>query len=874
MKLIKPVFIFFFISLAFAAIYNGSARAQQPVLRPDNANRDTTLQPLQIKADTVTKKSTKQGGLESKVIHTAEDSTITDLVNNIVKMYGKARVKYEDMELDADYIEYDQKNNTLFAKGLINPKTKRYTGRPLFKQGSEQPITTDSLFFNYKTRKGKSFGVFTDAEGGYLQAQQFKKNEWGEGHFAGGIYSSCNLPSPHEHFGINITRGIVTEKQIITGPAYLSIEGVPLPLVVPFGFFPKPNKRSGGLLFPTFGEDIRGFFMRDLGYYLGLNDYWDLATRGTLYSKGSYELSTAARYRKNYKYDGGVNLRFASTKNGVEGTPSFKRPNKDFNLTWTHSQSPQANPGTTFSASVNAGTGSYFQNTGAAGTYNPLEIARNTLSSSISYGKVFANGLFNFSSSLSHSQDIEKQTVFLDLPRFSLNMTTINPFDDKNRAGEQKWYQKISVGYSMQGSNSINTKEYKLFRKESLNDFRNGIQHDIPVSLSLNLLKYFQFNSGLQYSEKWYLQTVRKRLDPVASGFALTTDTVQGFSRVYDYSLNSGLSTKLYGKFNFKKGKLMALRHVMTPSVGFNYRPDFGSDRFGYFRDVQRDTARVSSRYSIYENAIFGAPSVGRVAGIGFSLDNNIEAKVRSTADSLKNSVNIPILQSLTFTGSYNFAAKEFKLSTIGFSGRTAFFKQKMGINFYGTLDPYKLDAQGNRLDKFTINDGSLARLTSFGLSTDFSLNSAAFKSRNNNLNKIDAAKQNLTLQQQEELNAISRDPNAFVDFNIPWNIAASYSFNYSKNGLISSISNTLNFSGDFNVTPKWKVQYTSGYDFQLNKLSLTQFSIYRDLHCWDLSFRWAPIGVYKFYSVDLRVKASILQDLKLSKRRDFYNNF
>jgi len=789
-------------------------------------------------------------------------------------MYGKAKVTYEDMELDADYIEYDQKNNTLFAKGLINPKSKRYTGRPLFKQGSEQPITTDSLFFNYKTRKGKSFGVFTDAEGGYLQAQQFKKNEWGEGHFVNGIYSSCNLPHPHEHFGINITRGIVTEKQIITGPAYLSIEGVPLPLVVPFGFFPKPNKRSGGLLFPTFGEDVRGFFMRDLGYYLGLNDYWDLATRGTLYSKGSYELSTAARYRKNYRYDGGVNFRFASTKNGVEGTPSFKTPNKDFNLTWNHSQSPQANPGTTFSASVNAGTGSYFQNTGAAGTYNPLEIARNTLSSSISYGKVFGDGLFNFSSSLSHSQDIEQQTVFLDLPRFSLNMTTINPFDSKNRAGEQKWYQKLSLGYSMQGSNSINTKEYKLFRKETLRDFRNGIQHDIPVSLSLNLFKYFQFNSGIQYSEKWYLQTIRKRLDPVAAGFALKTDTVQGFSRASEYSINTGLSTKVYGKFNFKRGKLMALRHVMTPSVGVNYRPDFGSDRFGNFRNLQGDTSRISNRYSIYDGAIFGGPSVGRVAGIGFSLDNNIEAKVRSTEDSLKNSVNIPILQSLTFTGSYNFAAEQFKLSTIGFSGRTAFFKQKMGINFYGTLDPYRLDAQGNRLDKFTINDGSLARLTSVGLSTDFSLNSAAFKSRNDNLKKIDAAKQNLTLQQQEELNAISRDPNAFVDFNIPWNIAAAYSFNYTKNGLISTISNTLNFSGDFNVTPKWKVQYTSGYDFQLNKLSITQFSIYRDLHCWDLSFRWSPIGTYKFYSVDLRVKASILQDLKLSKRRDFYNNF
>ncbi|WP_291402185.1 putative LPS assembly protein LptD [Daejeonella sp.] len=872
MKFIRLIFILFSFTAFFVLGKDTNAYAQKTASPSDNEVKAARLSTDTIKLDTIPKKSNQGGAFTSKVSYSAEDSIKADINNNIVFLYGKAKVKYEDFELEADYIKLDQKNNTIFAKGLINPKTKVYSGKPLLTQGAEPPLTTDSLFFNYKTKKGKSFGIFTDVEGGYLQAAQFKKNQYDEGFFKRGIYSTCNLP--HPHFGIHITRGIATDKQIITGPAFLVIEDIPLPLGVPFGFFPKPNRRSGGLLFPTFGEDTRGFFMRDLGYYLGLNDYWDLSTRGTLYSKGSYELGTAARYRKNYKYDGSLNFRFASTKNGVEGTESFKRPNKDFNLTWSHSQSPLANPGTTFSASVNAGTGSYFSNTGAAGTYNPTEIARNTLSSSISYGKVFANGLFNFSSSISHSQDIEQQTVFLDLPRFSLNMTTINPFDTKDRAGEQKWYQRLSFGYSMQGSNSINTKEYKLFKKESLKDFRNGIQHDIPINLSLNILKYFQFNTGMQYSEKWYLQTIRKRLDPVASGFKQVTDTIQGFSRVYDYSVNTGLSTKVYGKFNFKKGNLMALRHIMTPSVNFNYRPDFGSSRFGYFQNLQGDTSKNVTRYSIYENAVFGSPSSGRVAGIGFSVDNNVEAKVRSDADSTKNSINIPILQSLTFSGSYNFAAENFKLSTIGFSGRTSFFKEKIGINFYGTLDPYKLDDLGNRIDKYTIESGKLARLTNFGLSTDFSLNSKAAKKRGENLDELDKGKQNLSKSQQDELNAISRDPNAFVDFNIPWNVSAAYSFNYSKSGLQSSVSNTLNVFGDFNVTPKWKVQYTSGYDFQANKLSLTQFSIYRDLHCWDLSFRWSPIGTYKFYSVDLRVKASILQDLKLSKRRDAYNNF
>ncbi|WP_245580854.1 putative LPS assembly protein LptD [Daejeonella oryzae] len=828
---------------------------------------------LNTRTDTLTNKSTSASGLQSQIKYSAEDSIRFDHVNNVVYLYGKGRIVYDDFELDADYIRLDQKNNIAFARGYTDPKNNRYRGRPILKQGSEAPITTDSLVFNYTTKKGKSYGVFSDVDGGYLQAKQFKKNQFDEGFFKNGIYSTCN--QPHPHFGIHITRGIVTDKQIVTGPAYLEVEDVPLPLGVPFGFFPKPNRRSGGLLFPSFGEDnLRGFFMRDLGYYFGLSDYWDLAIRGSLYSKGSYEGNTQARYRKNYKYDGQFSLRYASSKNGVEGTPAFENPAKDFNITWNHSQRPEANPGTTFSASVNAGTGSYFANTAAGGTYNFDQLTRNTLSSNISYGKVFGNGLFNFTSSLSHRQDLETSTVFLELPTFSLNMSTINPFDSKDRVGEQKWFQKVNVGYSLQGSNSISTTEDQLFNKDALQKFNNGFQHNIPVSLSLNLLKYFQFNSGLQYNERWYLQTIRKNYIPNALD-SVVTDTVPGFSRAYEYSLNTGLSTKLYGQLNFKKGKFAAIRHVATPSVSFNYRPDFGSERFGYYRDLK--IGDQTERYSIYENRLYGSPTIGKTAGIGFSIDNTIEAKRRASKDTTSTnpvSDKIPILQNLSFSGNYNFAVDSFQLSSIGFSGRTSLFKQKVGINFNGSFDPYSIDETGRRLNQFSINSGKIARLTNFGLSFDFSLNSDAMKKRNENLNQLGQNSQNINPQQAQELAAISRDPNAFVDFNIPWNISASYSFQYSKFALQSSITNTLNFYGDFNVTPKWKVQYTSGYDFQQNKLSLTQFSIYRDLHCWDMSFRWIPIGPYRSYSVDIKVRASVLQDLKLSRRRDYFNNF
>ncbi len=365
-------FIFFLISICAA----GQSYAQQ--LRIDTikpaANRTLT-----VKTDTLTKKS-NPNGLNSEVKYKA-DTIWTDRETNITYLYGNAQITYEDFDLVSDYVRMDNKTNTIFASGVIDRNSRRFDGRPIFKQGSEPPVTTDSLVYNFKTKRGKTFGVKTEVDGGYLLAKQFKKNEFDEGHFKGGIYTTCNLD--HPHFGIHITRGIVTEKNIVTGPAILSIEDVYLPLGVPFGFFPKPNRRASGIMFPTFGEDQRGFYLQNMGYYIGLNDYWDATVRGSLWSKGSYSLGLQTRYRKNYKFDGNINFDYASTKNGIEGTPGYK-PSKDFRIVWSHSQRQEANPGTTFSASVNAGTGNFFRTTAANGTYDINQIAQNTLSSSIS----------------------------------------------------------------------------------------------------------------------------------------------------------------------------------------------------------------------------------------------------------------------------------------------------------------------------------------------------------------------------------------------------------------------------------------------------------------------------------------------------------
>lgn len=838
---------------------------------------DTTKNHLKVESgkDTVVMKG--DSGLETVVTIVANDSSWNEVSKNIIHLYKGAKVKYQDFELSADYIRLDRNTNVLFASGMMDHNGK-YVGRPVVLFPNDTPKAVDSLRYNYKSQEGKTFGIMTEVDGGFIQAKILRKNLYDEMSIFKGLYSTCDLPEPHTHFGIHITKGLVTDKQIIAGPSYLVVQNIPLKFIaLPFAFFPKQDKKSSGFLFPSFGDDVaRGFGLRDMGWYLTFNDYWDSEIRGSFYSKGSWDASVRTNYLVNYKYSGGFNIRYASTKVGTEGASNYGS-NKDFNVTWNHTQRQEANPGTSFSASVNFGTASYFQNTGANSTYDYNQLTRNNMSSSISYGKVFADGKVNFTSSLSHRQDMASGKVDLELPTFALNVSTFNPFDSKDRVGEQKWYQRITVGYSMQGRNSISTGDSVLFTKQALKQFTNGFQHNIPVSLSLNAFKYFQFNTSMNYTERWYLQTIRKGIDNEINGYIDTRDTVSGFRRAYDYSFSTGLSTKVYGRYP-KMGKIDAIRHVVTPSINFNYRPDFSDPKFGFYKSYIDQNGRLSE-YSIFDGAIFGGPSSGKSMGIGFSVDNNIEAKIRTENDTTgKGFKKIPILQGLTFSGNYNFAADSLKLSTISFSGRTTIFNEKINLNFNGSLDPYQLDYAGRRIDKFAIENGKLARLTNFGLSFDYSFNPDASKSRNGNIDSMRNSMPNMTKEQSEALSRISRDPNAFVDFNIPWNLAGSFSFQYFKrfDTVVrrerSDYSATINVHGDVNVTPKWKIQFNSGYDFKQKEVSLTRFSIYRDLHCWDMSVGWVPFGRYQSYNITIRAKASVLQDLKLTKRNSHYS--
>jgi lipopolysaccharide assembly outer membrane protein LptD (OstA) len=854
-----------------------------------------------VKQDTNTKdslkyKGTVKGGLDQKVEYKARDSVRMSKDSSIVYFYGAARVIYGDFQLDADYIRYDKNQNSIFASGSINPKTKKYIGRPIFKSGTDGAVTADSLYYNSNTTKAKIYNVFAEQEGGFFSGGQSKKQIDDEIHVKNTMYSTCNLP--HPHFGLMISKGIVTEKQIITGPVYMIIEDVKTPLGLPFAFFPKQNKRTSGVILPTPGEDAtRGFFLQNGGYYIGLNDYWDAKLMGSIYTNGSYEASLLSNYVKRYKYNGNINFNYSNTLNGLEG---LTNKTKDFHLTWSHSQNANARPGTTFGASVNLGSSSYFTNTAANATYDINAIANNTMSSSINYSKSLPNGM-NYSLSLGSQQTLRTRDISIQLPTATFNVPTFSPFDSKKRVGEQKWYQKITVGYSMVAQNSINTKDSLLFQKDGLRKLKSGFQHTIPVSMSFTALKYLNFSMGGTYNEVWNFQNSTRRYTKYSDGsYTYRSDTLSGFKRAGSYNLSASMSTKIYGKKEFSNlGGIKAMRHVMTPTVSINYNPDFTAPNMGIYKEpVDQYGNRIPENsygsygtntgrylnYNIFEQSAYPGSFSQKNASIGFGLDNTVELKVKSSKDTTgTGEKKIPIIQGLNFSGSYNFVATSYKLSNISFSGRSQ-FTDKLGISYNGSLDPYVMRdslnsgvfIQRNRIDRYTWQDGKLPRISNFGFSFDYSFNSEALKKKNENYDKLkeNGEKNGMTPLQSEQLNAINRDPNAFVDFTIPWNFSFSYSFNYTNNGNTSTTSNTLNFNGDFNLTPKWKFTFNSGYDFQNNGLTPMNIGIYRDLHCWDMSFNWVPYGAYKSYSVTIKVKASILQDLKLSKRQGYYNTY
>ncbi|MBP6511517.1 MAG: LPS-assembly protein LptD [Bacteroidia bacterium] len=789
---------------------------------------------------------------KSKVSYYAEDSIVYDLDTGMVYLYGNAWMTYEDIRLEADFIDINFNTKVMSASGLPD-STGAIAGKPLFKQGEDE-FHSDQIRYNFSTKKGKITEVTTKDGDSYIHGAQVKKQPDNSTFIKDGYYTTCDAPHPHYYMKANKIK-VIPNNKVVTGPADLYIMDVPTPLAIPFGFFPNKKGRASGILFPQYGESQQlGFFLKNGGYYLGLNDHFDLALTGDIYSKGSWRGNAYSNYAWKYRFNGNMSLNYSNTKVSRPEFPDYSLE-KSFFIRWNHSQDAKSHPGTSFTANVNAGSATFYQ----YNLTNATNFLTNTFTSSIAWSKAWTGKPINLSVSLSHSQNNQTRDINLSLPSATFNLARRTPFKRQLAIGEQKWYEKIGVGLTTSFINSISTKDTLLFKKESLEQFRYGIQHSVPISTSFTVAKYFTVSPGITYNEKWYLKTIQKEWDSETN--SIDVDTVDGFKAARDFAFSTNINTRIYGMLQFKKGKIAAFRHVMTPTLGFSWRPDFSEKQYGYYKEVQSDSLGTIQKYSVFEGAIFGGPGAGKSSLMNFSLDNNFEMKVRQKNDTAETFKKVKLLESLALSSSYNFAADSLRLAPISISGR-ATIVDRISLNLFGVFDPYVINNDGVRINKTEWSENNkLARFNSGNFSINFSI-----------LPRKKPLKS--TQGTADELNEINKNQDDYLDYSIPFSLNIGYNFFFLNNvGAPDQITQTLNFSGDLQLTPAWKVNYNSGYDFEQKDFSYTSLGINRNLHCWEMSLNWVPFGFQQNYFFQINVKSSLLQDLKLTKKDDRFDN-
>lgn len=796
--------------------------------------------------------------LESKVTYKANDSIRFDLANQKVYLFGKAEVTYEDLILTAAVIEIRIDSSQVFAHGIYDTSGK-YIDRPLFSQG-DQNFSAYSIRYNFKSKKGKIVDVITQEGESYIHGQQVKRMDTEELYIKNGKYTTCNLE--HPHFYIHASKlKVIPDDKIVTGPAYMVIEDVPTPLAVPFGLFPNKKERSSGILIPTYGESPSlGFYLMNGGYYWTISERMDLSVTGDIYSKGSWGLKTNTQYLTRYKYSGNFSLSYSQIRNSYKEFSDFSKQNEFF-VKWNHSQDAKARPNSRFSADVNAGTTTNFRNNLNSVTDDYLT---NTFSSNISYTKSFPNKPFSLTLSARHNQNTQTRQVNISLPDAAFNIQRLFPFKGKSVSQKGQWYKNAGISFSTNMRNDISTYDtlIKLDRFDRLtNDMKNGMQHSIPISTSFKVLKFFTMNPSVNIQEKWYAKTISKLYDTTFNN--IVTDTAYGFARGATASASTNLTFKLYGMYLFKSENVKAIRHVFTPSLGFSYTPENNSGVKKYYNpNLQKEVD-----YSVFEGGIFGTTNSKEAGLIALNLINNLEMKVRSKKDSIKQEKKIVLFENLGISSSYDAIADSLNWQDIKITGRTYLFKN-LNLNFSGNVTPYRNNITGQKINQtYWDFEKSIGRLSNANVTTSFSL-----KSKDSKKSGIEKAKQT------ETDNNITRDikqnPQAYIDFNVPWTISVNYNLAYSKPNSFqkASITNTLGLNGDINVTPKWKVGYQTNYDIEEGKFSYTSFDIYRDLHCWEMSISWIPFGQRKSYMVKINVKASTLQDLRITRKREYYD--
>ncbi len=815
--------------------------------------------------------------LEAPVVGKSRDSLVYDVRNRLVFVYGEGDLTYEENNLKADHMILNVATKEIFGVGSMDTVSGRMT-RPEFVQGSAN-YTMDTITYNLGSRKAKIKGVATRDGEGFLLGRDLKKMPDNTINIAGAKYTTCDHID-HPHFYIAMTKAkVIPGKKIITGPAYFVMEDVPLYFFgIPGGFFPISSGPQAGFVMPSYGEEARrGFYLREGGYYFTFGDYADLRLTGDIYTLGSWAVRASSTYIKRYKFSGTFMADYQREIMGQKNSADYSNSGT-FKLNWTHRQDPKANPGTTFSASVNFATAGYSKQTAT----NMADHLNTQTNSSVSYSKLWMAGStsINLTASFSHSSNARDSTIMFTLPNLSLSVSSFAPFKRREQIGKQRWYEKITMSYSMTAQNSTGrVNESELFTKKTLQNMENGVRHSIPIKTSFNLLGYINFAPSFTYNETWNFKRQRAIWDPDQNRL-LTEEEVPaefGFFRMYDWNVNGSFSTKIYGMFERKKkdGKwLQAIRHVLTPSVGFTYSPDFADPRYGFMDYYQRDSlGTVVANPNYYVGSPRGSVGMPR-ASVDFSLSNQLEIKVRNKRDTTELK-KIPIIEQLSASGSYNFLLDSMNLSNISLNLRSGEIFKGFAIQLSATWDPYQVVNVGGsaqRINKFNIGKGKFGRIVSTGWQFGYTFNSR--EGSQPAMNDINSGSF-VSAYSNPYDHSLDLDPSTrrlymvstYYDFSIPWNFGFNYSVNYSNSGLKSQITQTLGFQGSVTLTQKWGINFNGGYDIARRRFTPMTFSLARDLHCWSMSFQWVPMGQMKSYQFHIGVKSGMLADIKYDKQ-------
>ncbi len=862
-----------------------------------------------IRLDSLNRK--RSGGIEAPIEYTANDSLVYDARMQTAHLFGSSNVKYQNMDLASDKIYMSLDSSLVHATGTRDSSVKDgVKNKPVFTMGQDK-YETDTIAFNFKTKKAYIDNVYTEQEDGFLRGERSKRDSTGVIYLEHGRYTTCD--EEHPDFYIALSRARVRPgKDVVFGPAYLVVADVPLPLAIPYGFFPFTKRYSSGFIMPSYGdEQARGFYLKDIGYYFALSDKWDLKLLGEIYTRGSWGFSAASNYRKRYRYNGSFLFSYQDTKTGDKGLPDYARQ-ESFKIQWSHRQDSKANPYSSLAASVNFATSSYERNN-LNSLYNPQTLTQSTRTSSVSWSTTFSSIGLTLSATANLSQNMRDSTLAVTLPDLNIAVSRFYPFKRKHAVGNERWYEKISMSYTGQIGNSINTKEDKFFKSNLIKEWRNGWNHEIPISGNFTLFNYLNVSPSFRFTDRMQSAKVERSWDTAKQ--VEVADTTYGFHNIYNWNFSMGMSTKLYGFWTPNRkifgDKIQAIRHVLTPQVTFSYAPDFGASRYGYWKTYQKTDAdgNVSLvEYSPYSTGMFSVPGRGKTGSISFSLGNNLEMKVKSDKDST-GVKRISLIDDLAINMSYNMAAKTRPWSDLGMNIRLKWWKNyTFNMNAVFATYAYELDDQGRpyvgthtewgkgRFGRFqgmsqnisyTLTPEKLSKLFGGGGSREDDKRRAGNgddEGVDTDIeSNVDEVMERGKHNARKEKSKASTDEDGYMAFSMPWSLTFGYGvtmresndinkFNYKKMRYPYKFSQTLNVSGNIRISDGWNISFSSGYDFESHEISMTTASLQRDLHCFNMSCE-VVLAPYTSYNFTFRCNAATLTDaLKYDKRSGYSN--